>query len=58
MSTPNLRPDCKQHILELFPELFNGIGTMKDAEVILDVNPDVEPVVQPQGKYLKPWSNL
>ena len=45
-----LRPDCKQHILELFPELFDGIGTMKDAEVILDVNPDVEPVVQPPHK--------
>ena len=45
-----LRPDCKQHILELFPELFEGIGTMKDAEVILDVNPDVEPVVQPPCK--------
>ena len=42
-----LRHDCKQHILELFPELFDGIGTMKDAEVILDINPDVEPVVQP-----------
>ena len=45
-----LRPDCKQHILELFPELFDGIGTMKDAEVILDVNPDIEPVVQPPHK--------
>ena len=45
-----LRLDCKQHILELFPELFEGIGTMKDAEVILDINPDVEPVVQPPCK--------
>ena len=45
-----LRNDCKAHILELFPELFDGIGTMKDTEVILDVNPDVEPVVQPPCK--------
>ena len=45
-----LRPDCKVHILEFFPELFDGIGTMKDAEVILDVNPEVEPVVQPPRK--------
>ena len=48
-----LRPACKQHILELFPELFDGIGTMKDAEVVLDVNPDVEPVVQPPRKILQ-----
>ena len=45
-----LRQDCKAHVLELFPELFDGIGTMKYAEVILDVNPDVEPVVQPPRK--------
>ena len=45
-----LRPDCKQHILELFPELFDDIGTMKEAEVILDINPDVEPMVQPPCK--------
>ena len=31
MSTPNLRQDCKAHVLEHFPELFDGIGTMKDA---------------------------
>ena len=48
--TTKLRPDCIQHIPELFPELFDGIGTMKDAEVILDVNPDIEPVVQPPHK--------
>ena len=24
-----LRPDCKAHIMELFPELFEGIGTIK-----------------------------
>ena len=51
-----LRPDCKQHILELFPELCDGIGTMKDAEVILVINPDVEPVVQPPRKI--PQSSL
>ena len=45
-----LRQHCKQHILELFPELFDGVGTTKDAEVILDINPDVEPVVQPPCK--------
>ena len=25
-----LRPDCKTHIMELFPELFEGIGTIND----------------------------
>ena len=45
-----LRQDCMAHILELFPELFDGTGTMKDAEVILDIISDVEPVVQPPHK--------
>ena len=26
-----LRQDCKAHVLELFPELIDGIGTMKGA---------------------------
>ena len=30
--------------------MFDGIGTMKDAEGVLDINPDVEPVVQPPHK--------
>ena len=30
-----LRQDCKQHILEPFSKLFDSVGTMKDAEVIL-----------------------
>ena len=34
-----LRQDCKAHILELFREVFDGIGTIKDAEVILDIRP-------------------
>ena len=33
-----LRPDCKVHVIELFPELFDGLGTMKDASVKLDVD--------------------
>ena len=45
-----LRPDCKAHVMELFPELFNGLGTMKDAIVKLDMDENVTPVVQPPRK--------
>ena len=36
----------KSHILQLFPDLFEGIGTMEDVKVHLDVDPNIEPVVQ------------
>ena len=45
-----LRPDTKAHVMELFPELFDGLGTMKDAMVHLDIDPSVTPVVQPPRK--------
>ena len=45
-----LRPDCKTHIMELFPELFEGIGTIKDAIVKLNVDQNVTPIVQPPRK--------
>ena len=45
-----LRPDCKMHIMELFPELFEGIGTIKDAIVKLNMGQNVTPIVQPPRK--------
>ena len=45
-----LRPDCKAHILELFPDLFGGVSTIKDAMVKLDINKSVTPVIQPPRK--------
>ena len=45
-----LRPDCKAHIMELYPDLFGDVGTMDSAEVELDVDPSVPPVVQPARK--------
>ena len=45
-----LRPDCKVYIMELFPELFEGIGTMKNAIVKLDVDQSVTLIVQPPRK--------
>ena len=45
-----LRPDCKAHIMELFPDLFEGVCTIHGAEVKLDVDPSVPPVVQPPRK--------
>ena len=38
--------DPKLHILQLFPDLFEGIGTMENVQVYFDVEPQTEPVVQ------------
>ena len=48
-----LRPDCKAHIMELYPDLFEGVGTIDGAEVKLDIDPSVPPVVQPPRKILQ-----
>ena len=45
-----LRPDCKAQIMELFPDLFNGIGTLNDADVKLDIDDSITPVIQPPRK--------
>ena len=37
--------DVKQQIIELYPDLFSGVGTIKNAMVDLDVKPDAIPVV-------------
>ena len=42
--------DPKHHILQLFPDLFQGVGMMEDLQVHLDVNPNIEPVVQAPRK--------
>ena len=38
------------YIMELFPELFKGIGTIKDAIVKLNMDQNVTPIVQPPRK--------
>ena len=40
----------KTHIMNLFPDLFEGVGTMENVQVHLDVNPEIEPVVQAPRK--------
>ena len=45
-----LRPDCKAHIMELYPDLFESVSTIDGAEVKLDVDPSIPPVVQPPRK--------
>ena len=45
-----LRPDCKAHVMELYPDLLDGVGTIQGAKVKLDVDPNVPPVVQPPRK--------
>ena len=42
--------DPKTHILQLFPDLFEGVGTMENIQVYLDVDPKIEPVVQAPHK--------
>ena len=37
--------NMKLHIMELFPDFFDGVGTSKDAEVKLDVDPDITQIV-------------
>ena len=41
-----LRPDCKAYIMELYPDLFEGVSTIQGAKVKLDVDPSVPSVVQ------------
>ena len=36
--------------MELYPDLFEGVGTMDGAQVKLDVDPSIPPVVQPPRK--------
>ena len=37
--------DVKQQIMQLYPDLFSSVGTIKNAMVHLDVKPDAVPVV-------------
>ena len=36
--------------MELFPELFDGVGTIKDTIVKLNVDESITPVIQPPRK--------
>ena len=42
--------NMKSHIMELYPDLLDGVGTIKEAEVKLDVDPNITPIVQPPRK--------
>ena len=37
--------DLKAHIMQLFPDLFDGLRTIKDVVVHLDVKPNATPIV-------------
>ena len=41
-----LEGDVKQQIMDLYPDLFSGVGTIKNAMVHLDVKPGAVPVVR------------
>ena len=45
-----LRPDCKAHVMKLYPDLFEGVSTIQGAKVKLDVDPNVPSLVQPPRK--------
>ena len=40
----------KAHIMNLFPDLFEGVGTMENVQVHLDMNPEIELVIQAPRK--------
>ena len=44
------KDDPKGHILHLYPDLFNGVGTMENVLVHLDIDKNIEPVVQAPHK--------
>ena len=35
----------KAHVMKLYPDLFDGVGTIKNAVIHLDVKPDAVPIV-------------
>ena len=37
--------NAKAHIMQLYPDLFDGIGTIKNAVVHLDLKPGATPIV-------------
>ena len=37
--------NLKAHIMQMYPDLFDGLGTIKNAVVHLDIKPDASPVV-------------
>ena len=37
--------DPKAHVMKLYPDLFDGLRTIKNAVVHLDVKPDAVPIV-------------
>ena len=39
--------DVKEKIVREYPNVFEGVGVLKDRQVKLHVNKDVEPVAQP-----------
>ena len=45
ISTKPEGDDVKQQIMELYSDLFSGVGTIKNAMVHLDVKPGAIPVV-------------
>ena len=53
-----LRPDFKAHVMELFPDLFDRISTIKDAVIKLDIDQTVPPVIQPPRKIPQAMVNL
>ena len=44
-TSTKLEGDVKQQIMDLYPDLFSGVGTIKNAMVHLDVKPGAIPVV-------------
>ena len=51
-STPTASTNNSNDILKRYPDLFTGIGKMKDFQVELHIDPHVPPVTQPHRRIL------
>ena len=40
LDTKIVQTNLKAHVMKLYPDLFDGLGTIKNAAVHLDVKPD------------------
>ena len=49
-STPTASTNNSNDILKRYPDLFTGIGKMKDFQVELHIDPSVPPVTQPHRR--------
>eukprot|EP00795_Rhopilema_esculentum_P016004 gene16004-7338_t len=43
-------PQYVTHLKDIYKDVFQGLGNLKDCEVLLHEDPEVKPIVQPQRR--------